>query len=477
MADTFSRNNVTRWVRALVGRPPVDDATLGTRTRLSGFEVRISSGEFRRVRGDVEDSRDGEQGGFIICGYSRVEDRDVLLAREWIPVPDGEKVRRGRYGLEWTASFSARILARADALQGAVVLVHSHGNSSRPRLSGDDIDTAHRLLSGFSRLLLRPCGSVVLGDRAAAGIFFRQGSEAGVLSLLRVIGAPIEVWFPAPNPPSNRTRRRMDRQTRAIGSVADARLAAASVAVIGLCGGGSHACQQLAHQGFGRIVPIDDELVEDVNLGRMVGATPADVDRVRKTEVMRRLINAIDPEIRVEAVCARFPEASTVAALKSVGLVISCVDSFLVREQINTFCRRHHLPLIDIGMNIRTHAERLESANGQVIVVLPDSECLRCTPLLSDAVLERERRERPPGYDRNPYAAGDPQVVSMNGVLASEACNHALDLITGYSNGARGAGWWGYDGRLGEVTRYHLRGRNRTCPSCAEQGHGDPTTA
>src|SRR2546422_808177 len=76
-----------------------------------------------------------------------------------------------------------------------------------------------------------------------------------------------------------------------------------------------------------------------------------------------------------------------------------------------------------------------------------------CGGLINEAVLERERRQRPPGYDRNPNAPGDPQVVSMNGVLASEACNAALDLITGYAAGSRGTGWWNYNGRSGELVR------------------------
>jgi hypothetical protein len=71
------------------------------------------------------------------------------------------------------------------------------------------------------------------------------------------------------------------------------------------------------------------------------------------------------------------------------------------------------------------------------------SSCLRCGPLLSDAVLERERHDRLPGYDLNANPLGNPQVVSMNGVLASGAVNCALALVTGYSNGARGATWWG----------------------------------
>lgn len=150
------------------------------------------------------------------------------------------------------------------------------------------------------------------------------------------------------------------------------------------------------------------------------------------------------------------------------------VGTLSVGAQINAFCRRHHLPLVDVGLNIETgDGGHLLRADGQVICILPDSPCLQCTPLVSDAVLERERRERPPGYDLNPDAEGDPQVVSMNGTLASEAANIVLDLITGFSGGARGAGWWQYDGRRGDLYRADLPPRRVGCPACAEAGHGD----
>jgi len=126
-------------------------------------------------------------------------------------------------------------------------------------------------------------------------------------------------------------------------------------------------------------------------------------------------------------------------------------DSLAAREQINAFCRRHHLPLVDIGMTILTEGEHLALAHGQLVLVTPDSACLRCGPLLSDAALERERTVRRPGYDRNPETLGDPQVVCMNGVLASGAANSVLNLITGYAGVARNAGWWSYDGRQGAL--------------------------
>jgi molybdopterin-synthase adenylyltransferase len=104
---------------------------------------------------------------------------------------------------------------------------------------------------------------------------------------------------------------------------------------------------------------------------------------------------------------------------------------------------------------------------------MPNRPCLRCW-FVTDAVLEAERRDRPPGYDQNPDAAGDPQVVSMNGTLASEACNLVLDLTTGYSGRRRAGKFLQYDGRSGSLEPFDLPSARSDCPACAQESRGDP---
>src|SRR5260370_33195028 len=93
----------------------------------------------------------------------------------------------------------------------------------------------------------------------------------------------------------------------AVGPKAEAQLAAASVAVVGLCGGGSHVCQQLAHMGGGRLIPIDGDVVEDVNLGRMVGSTGSDVDTTLKADVRVRLTGSIETSVAVDPSLLNIP--------------------------------------------------------------------------------------------------------------------------------------------------------------------------
>jgi tRNA A37 threonylcarbamoyladenosine dehydratase len=56
-----------------------------------------------------------------------------------------------------------------------------------------------------------------------------------------------------------------------LGPNSEAVLRTTTVAVIGLCGGGSHVAQQLAHIGVGKLVFIDPDHADTTNINRMVG--------------------------------------------------------------------------------------------------------------------------------------------------------------------------------------------------------------
>lgn len=435
-------------------------------------DVRIDADLLTAVREHIEDFRQGEEAGFLVCSVSELPDRFVLLAREWLPVPEAA-VERNAHGsvLSWSAKFNGEALQRALDLNGTLVLVHSHG-TERPRFSPDDREKEPPIFAPASRMLYPfPTGSVLLGDGYAVGSFWRAGERNVTFRRLVALGETITVWRAEPLAP--RTRKRLLRLTPVIGPDGDAKLADVVVGIIGVSGGGSHVVQQLAHQGIGTLMAVDDDTVDETNLGRVVGSTPGDVNRTRKTDLAERVATAIDPNVSVIKIDDLFPSLEAIAALKSADVIVSCVDTFRAREAINLFCRRYMIPLVDIGVTIETRGERLVSASGQVIVSILRRPCMRCW-FLTDAVLEREERERPAGYDRSPDAPGDPQVVSMNGTLASEACNCVLDLVTGYSGDERGARWWLYEGRSGQLERHDLPSRRPGCPACAEEHLGDP---
>ncbi|HUP70318.1 MAG TPA: ThiF family adenylyltransferase [Acidimicrobiales bacterium] len=454
-------------------------ATPGPTEPSRRIEIRITVGLFDDVRYHVENFTRGEEAGFLICSINSLDDRDVLLGTEWHPIPEGA-MERNSHGsvLSWSAAFNSDVLQRAVSLNATAVLVHSHGDAA-PEFSSDDRRNERALFGAFSRLLDPvPTGTLLLGRGHATGSFWRGGQTDGLaFERVVIVGPTIESWYSSQYSLDATTqRRRLNRQTQAIGPESDAKLRRAQVAIVGVSGGGSHVFQQLAHQGVGTLIPVDDQVLDETNLGRHVGAIDADVDHTLKVAIAHRLASGVDADILVVEVPERFPSAASIAALKQADIVVACLDRFDAREDVNAFCRRYMIPLIDVGISIRSSGEHLALADGQVIVSLPGHACLRCF-FVTDAILEWERREHPAGYDDNPAAPGQPQVVSMNGVLASEACNCVLDLITGYSGGRRGARQWQYDGRTGELQPSDLPPRREDCPACAQEGLGDPVVA
>lgn len=237
-----------------------------------------------------------------------------------------------------------------------------------------------------------------------------------------------------------------DRYTRQtfLGSSAPQFLRAAKVAIIGLGGGGAHVAQQLAYVGLGHIQLYDPDRVDYSNLNRLVGATPDDARlHELKVKVAQRMVLAVNPEAHTEIFASKWQLAAS--PLREADVVISCLDSYAGRQDIESTARRFLTPLIDIGMDVHL-VDGKPHISGQVILSIPEGPCLKCLGFLNDEVLRQEA---------NQYgAAGDrPQVIWTNGVLASVAVGILVDLVTGWRNLQRRGEYLHYDGNTHELSR------------------------
>jgi len=204
-----------------------------------------------------------------------------------------------------------------------------------------------------------------------------------------------------------------------LGDNSEETLAQSTIGIIGLCGGGSHVGQQLAHIGIGKFVIADFDHVDDPNLNRMVGSCPADAALKRpKNDVIQEFILRINPNANVKIV-GRWQESGDL--LRTCDIVIGCVDSFTAREQLERFCRRFLIPYIDIGMDVHKVSNGY-GISGQVALSMPGGHCLWCHGILTEERLTQEQQK----YGA---AGGRPQVIWPNGVLASIAVGHAVSLL------------------------------------------------
>ncbi len=225
-----------------------------------------------------------------------------------------------------------------------------------------------------------------------------------------------------------------DRQGLVVGE--QSRLARARVAVVGLCGGGSHVVQQFAHSGVGTIIGIDADHCEKTNGHRNISMRPTDsLKKVKKTAVMDRLVKSIGNGSSFVVVNARVPEPAALEALKTADVIVGCVDNLHARADLQEVAWRYLIPYIDVGANIRAlngdaDAPRV-SIGGNVFVLIPGGFCAWCCGFVSDEKLDEERDGR---RDRSYFQnkKGEAQVVSFNGIVASAAVGEVLQLLAAY---------------------------------------------
>ena len=261
------------------------------------------------------------------------------------------------------------------------------------------------------------------------------------------------------------TRPRFARQSF-LGARSEEFIAQCTVAIPGLGGGGSHIVQQLAHIGFQRYVIYDNDVTEDSNLNRLVGAKSADVAaETPKLHLAKMMIYGLQPEAKVRGFACRWQEQPE--ALRECQIIFGCVDSYLGRQELEIACRRYLAHYIDIGMDV--HGDKQPYIGGQVILSSPGNLCMRCMGFLTDEKLAQEAAQ----YGK---AGARPQVIWPNGVLASEAVGLGVELVTGWSKRARAYEYLVYDGNEGTLTRSPmLRGReNVVCPHYSAMDVGDP---
>jgi molybdopterin/thiamine biosynthesis adenylyltransferase len=227
---------------------------------------------------------------------------------------------------------------------------------------------------------------------------------------------------------------RVARQLLIWGIEGQAKLAGAAITVIGVGGTGSHIVQQLSHLGVGRLLMLDPDTVEETNLSRLVGATPADIGRY-KVDVAASLARSVNPDTTVAAWPASVLEIDP-SALGGSDVIMSCTDGHGSRALLTELAQQYLVPIIDLGVEVQPGASA-SRAGGGVRVLMPGGACLHCMGVLDPALVREEfltESERALERDRGYLRGADdpsPSVIALNGLVASLAVMEVLDLLLG----------------------------------------------
>lgn len=233
--------------------------------------------------------------------------------------------------------------------------------------------------------------------------------------------------------------RRYDRNIRLLGEAGQDRIEASLVAVIGLGGLGSHVVQQLAYLGVQRLLLIDNDVVDETNLNRLVGATPDDALAHRaKTEVATRAVRTINPDASAEALRLPVGDPRALDAVRTASVIVGCVDNDSARLTLTELASRNSIPYLDAASDAG-ETDGFLWYGGRVVTSHKGLRCLSCCQELDQDALrvermtdEQRRADREIyGVDRSVLGVAGPSVVSINGVVASLAVTEFVALVTG----------------------------------------------
>jgi adenylyltransferase/sulfurtransferase len=130
-----------------------------------------------------------------------------------------------------------------------------------------------------------------------------------------------------------------------IGIDGQARIAAASVLIVGAGGLGCPVALYLGAAGVGRLLLADGDTVDLTNLQRQIGHGTAAVG-VNKSESLAASVRAINPETDVRPIAEALAGTALRAAVAAVDLVVDASDNFATRHAVNRACVALKRPLV-----------------------------------------------------------------------------------------------------------------------------------
>jgi molybdopterin/thiamine biosynthesis adenylyltransferase len=123
-----------------------------------------------------------------------------------------------------------------------------------------------------------------------------------------------------------------------IGEEGQIKLKNSCVALVGVGALGTLSADYLSRAGVGKLILIDKDSIEEVNLHRQLLYMYSDIGK-NKAEVAKRELLESNPDVQVDVHIEYLTEENAQALLGSAQLILDCTDKMSVRKIINEYCK------------------------------------------------------------------------------------------------------------------------------------------
>jgi len=349
---------------------------------------------------------DGDE-DLTLASYSTSSGRSretAILTHAILPRP-GERTVHGN--VEFTGEYVLRAASEAATRSEGIAILHSHPDGRGWQgLSSWDIDAESSFANLAAAVTGRPLVGMTLAGRDSgwSARAWENDAMPEWMESVRVVGSSIHVfWNPRLRPPPQSNGSQL-RTISAWGAEVQSNICRLRVLVVGVGSVGLDVAQRLAATGLLDVGVMDMDIVKDVNLDRMIGATRADaVGAVLKVDVARRLMDAAATSkgatFHPHAVSLTTSDGLRTAL--DYDVIISCVDRPWPRAVLNTLAYSDLIPVIDGGINIDTFDDgTMRGATWRVHTLVPERPCMACNGqlVMGDVQLDRQGLLDDPEY-------------------------------------------------------------------------------
>ncbi|EKE40831.1 hypothetical protein ENUP19_0057G0072 [Entamoeba nuttalli] len=130
-----------------------------------------------------------------------------------------------------------------------------------------------------------------------------------------------------------------------IGEVGQKKLLGSTVGILGAGGLGSPVIQYLAAFGIGKLVIVDNDIVEEVNLNRQIIHNHQRIGKY-KAESAAESVKLLNPSIVVEPHIIRLDEQNGVEIFKGCNILVDCSDNHQARYAISAVGVKLGIPIV-----------------------------------------------------------------------------------------------------------------------------------
>ncbi|MBE8720474.1 ThiF family adenylyltransferase [Sphingobacterium pedocola] len=198
------------------------------------------------------------------------------------------------------------------------------------------------------------------------------------------------------------------------GPVAQGKLAASRVLVVGAGGLGCPVLQYLTASGVGRIGVLDFDTIQLSNLQRQTIYPTASVGQL-KTKVAAEQLRLNNPSIEIIEHPVRLSKSNAVEILPQYDIIVDCTDNFAIRYVLNDCCVILQKPLIFAA---------IYQYEGQVAIFnVPDGQGIACN--------YRDLFPEIPDANEAPNCSENGVLGVLPGIIGLIQATEVIKLITG----------------------------------------------